>query len=233
MNHLALRDISYGLYVVTSRSGEKLNGQIANAVFQASALPEKIAVCLNKENLTHQCILDSGCLTVSVLEEQTPMTFIGTFGFKSGRDVDKFAGVSWITGATGCPVVTDHSLSYIEARVISTSDAGTHTVFLADIVAAEVLKPGRPLTYAYYHEVKNGTSPKNAPTWDAGKPAQTEPPKESAMQKYVCNICGYIYDPDQGDEDGNIVAGTPFEDLPESWACPVCGAGKDEFSPED
>ena len=94
----AFRSLSYGLYVVTSRDGERLNGQIANAVMQVTSSPPQIAVALNKENLTHDFVSKSGVLAVSVLEEETPMTFIGLFGFRSGRDVDKLSQVNYDTG---------------------------------------------------------------------------------------------------------------------------------------
>lgn len=227
----ALWDISYGLYVVTSFSGDKLNGQIVNTVFQVSNKPAKIAVSINKENLTHEYILASGKLAVSTLEEDTPLPFIGIFGFKSGREIDKLSQAQHKTGVTGCPLVTEHALSIMEGTVIGSADAGTHTVFIVEVRSAEVLKQGKPLTYAYYQDVKKGKAPKNAPTYKGDAPATEKPKEETKMQKYECGVCGYIYDPEKGDSEGNIPAGTPFEKLPESWTCPVCGASKSEFSP--
>ncbi len=231
----ALWDISYGLYVVTSISGGRKNGQIVNTVFQVSADPPKVAVSINKDNLTHQYITDSGVFAVSVLEQATPLPFIGLFGFKSGREVDKFAGLDCGEGHTGCPMVTEHSLAVFECKVVASADAGTHTIFVGEVLDAEVLRAGTPLTYAYYQEVKKGKASKNAPTYK-GDQAATEKSDdkrvEVSMQKYVCGVCGYIYDPAQGDPDGGIAAGTAFEDLPEDWTCPVCGASKDEFAPE-
>jgi len=161
----ALWDITYGLYIVTSISGDRVNGQIANTVFQVSAEPPRIAVSINKNNLTHEYIEKSGILAVSVLEKDTPMPFIGTFGFKSGRDTDKFSKIAFKKGQMGCPLVTDNALSVFEAKVIGRTDTGTHTIFIAEIIGAEVLKKGSPLTYAYYQRVKNGKVPKNAPTY--------------------------------------------------------------------
>jgi len=237
MDSKALWSISYGLYVVTSIFDDKINGQIANTVFQVSGAPPRIAVSLNKDNLTHEYISQSGALTVSVLEESTPMPFIGIFGFKTGRDIDKFAQVQYKKGITGAPIVTDNAISVFEAKVTGKADAGTHTIFIADVVAAEVLKKGAPLTYAIYQDVKKGKSPKNAPTYKGHQgveePVNTKEIKGEDMKKYVCGICGYVYDPAEGDSEGNISAGTSFEDLPEDWVCPVCGAGKDDFSPEE
>jgi len=224
MNLKALHTISYGLYVIGSTKGDRLNAQIANTVIQVSSQPPLISVCINKENLTHEYIKSSGAFSVSVLSQETPLSFIGHFGFKSGRDMDKFEGVNYKIGQTQVPIVLDHTLAYMEARVTQQVDAGTHTVFIGQLVAAEVLREGAPMTYAYYHQVKRGTTPKTAPSY-------IEERREAApkMAKYECSVCGYIYDPEMGDPDGGIPPGTPFEKLPEDWVCPVCGASKDEF----
>ena len=227
----AFYDISYGLYVVTSVKDGKPNGQIANTVFQVSGKPAKVAVSISKENLTHDYIMASKVLAVSTLEEETPMPFIGLFGFKSGRDIDKLSQAAHTTGVTGCPCVTENTLSYLEGTVIDSADAGTHTVFIVEVKAAKVLKKGTPLTYAYYQDVKKGKASKNAPTYKGEAPLSEPEKKETTMQKYECSVCGYIYDPENGDADGNIPAGTPFENLPEDWSCPVCGASKSDFNP--
>ena len=162
----AFRDLSYGLYIVTSFKGDRLNGQIVNTVIQVTSEPPRVAVIINKKNLTHEFIVKSKVFGVSVLEESAPMAFFGPFGFKSGRDFDKFDKVSFKRGSTGCPLITDHSLSVLEAEVIDRLDLGSHTIFIADVLSSEVLKPGRPLTYQFYHEQLKGKSPKNAPTFE-------------------------------------------------------------------
>jgi ferric-chelate reductase [NAD(P)H] len=161
----AFRDLSYGLYIVTSRDQEKINGQIVNTAIQVTSDPPRLAVIINKKNLTHALITKSRIFAVSVLEESTPLTFIGPFGFRSGRDIDKFAKVLFKEGVTGCPLVTDHALSVVEAKVFDQIDLGTHTIFVGDVVNSEVIKDGRPLTYQYYHENLKGKSPPNAPTY--------------------------------------------------------------------
>lgn len=224
MNLKALYKLGYGLYVLCSKKGDRLNGQIANAVFQVCSEPPIIAVALNKQNLTNEFVSASKVFTVSILSQDTPLNFIGGFGFKSGREVDKLKGVGYKLGETGAPVVLDNTLAYLEAKVINQVEVGTHTVFIGEIVAADVVKEGEPMTYAYYHEVKRGTTPKTAPSYIAEK-------KEAApkMAKYKCTVCGYIYDPELGDPDGGIKPGTPFENIPDDWVCPVCGASKDQF----
>lgn len=227
----ALWVLSYGLYVVASRDGDRLNGQIANTVFQVTAEPPRIAVSISKENLTHEYISRSGIFSVSVLDVNTPMTFIGLFGFKSGRDVEKLSDVEYELGGAGCPVVTENALAVLEVRVIDRVDVGTHTVFTGEVVSARVLREGEPLTYADYHRIKKGKAPKNAPTYRG----EGEKPRGEGkgMEKYVCDVCGYVYDPVEGDPEHGVKPGTPFKDIPDSWVCPVCGATKDQFSPKD
>ncbi|MFH1826258.1 MAG: rubredoxin [bacterium] len=221
MNSETFRKISYGLYIVTAKSGDKVNGQIVNTVFQVAAEPATIAVSINKNNLTHEVLSAGRKFAVSILEKDTPMTLIGQFGFKSGRDINKFEGIKTKVGKTGLPIVLDHALGYIEAEVIGQLDAGTHTVFLGKVVEAETLNSAEPMTYAYYHDVKRGKTPKNAATYIK---------EESVMAgKYVCKVCGYIYDPVVGDPDSGIKPGTQFADIPDSWVCPVCGADKTQF----
>ena len=161
----ALWDLSYGLYIVTSTDGEKHNGQIVNSAFQVTNTPPQIAVCINKENLTHEYIQKTGKFGMSVLEKDTPMLFMGPWGFKSGRTVDKFQGVNYKTGGTGVRLITDHSLSIIEAKVTATQDVGTHTLFIGEVINSEVLKDGELLTYEYYQKEKKGKAPKSAPTF--------------------------------------------------------------------
>ena len=228
MNLKALRNLSYGLYVVSSRKGDRFNGQIANTVMQVTSEPPTVAVCINKQNLTHEFITESKTFTASMLSQDTPLSFIGHFGFKSGRELDKFKDVNYRLGESKAPVVLDHTLAYLEARVINQVDVGTHTIFIGELVGADVLREGEPMTYAYYHQVKRGTTPRTAPSY-------IEERKEvaSRMAKYRCTVCGYVYDPEVGDPDGDIKPGTPFEDIPDTWVCPVCGASKDQFEKEE
>jgi rubredoxin len=168
--------------------------------------------------------MESKVFTASVISHDAPLSFIGHFGFKSGRDMDKFEGIDYKLGQTRAPIILDHILAYVEARVVNQVDVGTHSIFIGELVGADVLRQGKPMTYAYYHQVKRGTTPKTAPSY-------IEEKKEAApkMAKYECTVCGYIYDPELGDPDGGIKPGTPFEEIPDDWVCPVCGARKDQF----
>lgn len=163
MDTRTLHLISYGMYIVCSKRGDRINGQTANTVIQVASEPPTISVCINKQNLTHEFISESGVFTVSVISQDAPLKLVGGFGFKSGRDVNKFDGVNYKTGSTGVPVVLDGTLGYLEARVIGSADAGTHTLFIGEVVDAQMIGEGEPMTYAYYHLVKRGTTPKTAP----------------------------------------------------------------------
>ena len=224
MNTKALYKLNYGIYVVSSKKDDKFNAQIANTVFQITSEPPTIAVSINKNNLTHEFIEASGVFTASVLCQDTPLSFIGHFGFKSGRDIDKFKGIGYEIGVTQAPIVLDNAVAYMEAKVIQHLDVGTHTIYIGEVVNADVISEKTCMTYEHYHQVKGGTTPKTAPSYISEKQEKGE-----GMIKYRCTVCGYIYDPEMGDTESNVPPGTPFEKLPDNWQCPVCGAVKDEF----
>ena len=237
MNLKTLHKISYGLYIVSSKKDSKFNGQIANTVFQLTAEPPTIGVCINKNNLTHEYIQESKVFTVSILSTQATMKFIGLFGFKCGRDIDKFKDVGYKIGKTGTSIVLNNTIGYLECEVINSMDAGTHTLFVGKLVDAEIINDKEPMTYEYYHKVLKGRAPKTATTYIKEEPEKLnksdKPKKESKMAKYKCTVCEYIYDPEKGDPDSGIKPGTPFEEIPDDWVCPVCGVGKDKFEKED
>ena len=226
MNKTAFFKLSYGLCIITSGREGKFNGQIANTVFQVTSEPATIAVSINKQNYTHECIAESKCFSVSILEEATPMTMIGQFGFKCGRDLNKFDGIAARAGQTGVPIVTGHACAFIEAEVINAFDCGTHTIFLGKVADCDLLAGGEPMTYAYYHQIKGGKAPKTAPTYQAETPKPAAPAVASAA-RYRCQVCAYLYDPEEGGSKA-----PSFENLPEAWVCPVCGDPKGRFEKE-
>ncbi|MCF7936572.1 MAG: flavin reductase family protein [Synergistales bacterium] len=160
----ALFRLTYGLYVVGSTWQGHHNAQIANAVMQITGDPLCVTTCLHKDNLTTEYVGKSGVFSVSVLEHEVPMTYIGRFGFKCGRDEDKCSAVNLKEGPTGSPLFLDWTLAVLDARVIHAADVHTHRLFVGEVQSAEIVKEGTPLTYADYHKVKKGKSQKNAPT---------------------------------------------------------------------
>lgn len=161
----ALFRMTYGMYVVCTEFSGKKNGQVANTVMQITGEPVQIVICLNKANYTAELIQKSGVFSVSMLGQEVPMTFIGQFGFKCGRDIDKFVGVNFQTMATGVPLVTDWSIATLEARVKQAVELPTHMLFIGEVTCALCLREGEPLTYADYHRIKRGKSPNTAPTF--------------------------------------------------------------------
>ncbi len=226
----ALHKLSYGLYVVSSKKGDKLTGQIANTVFQITSSPATAAVSINKENFTHECIEDFKHFGVSILTESADMQLIGRFGFKSGRDMEKFDGVKSKTGETGVPLLLEHTSALLEFKVIEKFDLFTHTLFIGELVNAEIISDENVMTYEYYHRIKGGKAPKSAPTYIEEKKEIKK--EDGKMKNYKCSVCGYVYDPQKGDPDNGIEPGTSFDDLPDDWVCPVCGVGKDQFEEE-
>jgi rubredoxin len=170
---------------------------------------------------------------VSVLKQDANQNIIGTFGYKSGKDIEKFENIEHLETGNETPVVTQDSIAWFECKVVKQVDVGTHILFIAEVIDNDILEnDGEPLTYSYFHKIKKGMAPKNAPTYvdpDLLKKEKAESPE--GMKKYRCLACGYIYDPALGDEDAGIPPGTPFEDLPDDWVCPTCGSAKDMFEP--
>lgn len=165
MDTRAFHKLSYGMYVVASGREGDCNAQIANTVFQITAEPPGMGISINKQNYTHEFLEKSGLFSVSVITEEADMLFIGRFGFRCGRDFPKLEGIKSMIGTTGVPIVTQNACAFIEGRIIRRLDCGTHTLFLGEVLNADILSEAAPMTYAYYHLVKKGKSPKTAPTY--------------------------------------------------------------------
>jgi flavin reductase (DIM6/NTAB) family NADH-FMN oxidoreductase RutF/rubredoxin len=230
MNMRAVQKMCYGVYIISSKKDDKLNGQIANTAFQITSEPATVAISINKQNLTHEYIETSKVFTISILSNEAPMTLIGNFGFKSGRDINKFQSIHYRLGVTGAPIVLDQTVAFMECEVLSSTDVGTHTIFIGKIIDCDSISDAEPMTYAYYHQIKGGKSPKTAPTYVKEEPELT---RTAPLGKYKCKICGYVYDPGKGDTDGGIKPGTSFEEVPDTWTCPICNAPKSEFEKEE
>lgn len=216
----ALFKLTYGLYLVSSGSRENGNGYISNTVFQVTSEPPRFACCCHRDNHTAELIKTSGLFSVSVLKQDTAASTIGTFGYRSGKDVDKFKGMDVRYGETGVPIVLNDAIATLEFRLYETIDLGTHLMFLGELIHAEILDDeSEALTYQYYRTAKKGAAPKNAPTYiDISK---LEKKLEEDVSRYECPVCGYIYD--------EAKEARKFDDLPDDWVCPVCGEDKSGF----
>jgi flavin reductase (DIM6/NTAB) family NADH-FMN oxidoreductase RutF/rubredoxin len=226
--------ISYGLYVVTTRSGNMKGGYIANTVFQVTATPPNFAISCNKDNYTAGLIMQSKVFGFSVLSEKANPALIGNFGYKSGRDFDKFEGVNYINGISGIPIVTDSSVAWFECRVSQSYEVGSHIIFIGEVIDNGIIEEkGKPLTYSYYREVLKGYSPKNAPTYIEKEKSEVVSAKIKLKEEvWQCQLCRYEYEEAKGDPISGIPPGTSFADLPEDWVCPICGADKSSFEKE-
>jgi len=223
LNTDALFTLNCGMYIISSGYDGKYNGMIINALVQVTAFPNQIIASVNKESLTLEYIKKSGLYNISVLDKDAPLQLIGRFGFQTGRKVDKFVNTPNLLGKNGIPVVSEHTVSYMETKVISKLDAGTHVLFLGEVLESEFLTKAEPMTYNYYRDVKGGKVPRTAATYHAEEAEKTE------IERYRCTICGYIYDSRYGDPDSGIQCGVAFHDLPDNWVCPICGVGKEKF----
>lgn len=213
MNMEALIKLTYGLYVVSTMDGKKPTGCVINTAMQITAEPPAMAISMNRENYTNECIKKEGRFAISIFSEASDPRAIGVFGFQSGRNTDKFSQIPYEI-KNNLPVLKD-SCGYIICKVINSVEVYTHTLFVAEIEEAEVFACDfAPMTYAYYHSVVKGKTPKNAPT---AKIYENEENK-NGQTVYRCKICGYEYE-----------GSTPFEQLPDDWKCPICGEPKNSF----
>lgn len=183
MNDKAMTKIMYGLFILTAKDGEKDNGCVVNTVAQVTYKPDKIAVAVNKENLTHDMIMKTGVFNVSVLTENSKFETYKHWGFQSGKDTDKTESIEFSRSENGLIYLTEDTNAFISAKVCTSVDLGTHTMFIADVTDAEVLSDENSVSYEYYQ--------KNI------KPA----PEKSVKKGFICKICGYIYEGDTLPED--------------------------------
>ena len=239
----AFHKISYGLYLVASEYREKKTGYIANTVFQVTSEPPQLAISCHKNNRSAQTILDSGIFSVSVLKKEVNMKILGDFGFMSSNDMDKFSGIKTTTAKTGAPIVLDSSMAWFDCKVVNSVDLGSHYLIIGEVLDSDEISDEEPLTYQHYREKYKMLSPKNSPTYLEKSLLDAE--KETALvaeliseqehehvfngESYVCAICGFTYNPEEGDPSMGIPPGTPFEELPEDYKCPICNAGKEYF----
>ena len=205
MNKEVLKKISYGVYVVTTNNDTKPTGCIVNSIMQITQ--DTIALSVNHQNYTNESIKKNKRFAISILSKDTDDNIIPIFGFQSGRDINKCENVETID-IKGIKVIKN-SIGYLICELIDTMETSTHSLFLAKITDGDIIENKEPMTYAYYHEVKKGKSPKTAPTY-------IEEKIENNELIYRCTICGYIYKGDINKENDDYV-------------CPICKKPKSFF----
>ncbi|WP_296028548.1 flavin reductase [uncultured Treponema sp.] len=177
MDNKAMFNLSYGLFILTAKDGSKDNGCIVNTVGQVTSQPNRISLTVNKVNYTHDMILKTKEFNVSVLAENSKFETYKHWGFQSGRNVDKLESISFKRSANGLVYIAEETNAFLSAKVVSTLDLGTHTLFIADVTDGEVLSQVPSATYSFY---QNNIKP---------KPASTEKKKG-----FICTVCGYVYE---------------------------------------
>lgn len=201
MDEKALYKLSYGLYIISSSYQGKDAGCVVNTLHQVTASPVQVSVAVNKNNYTAEIMQKAGRFDAVVLTQDVDMEVIGTFGFYSSKDSDKFAKHAYVRDAHGIPYVKEHTAATLGCRIVQTLDIGSHILFIGEVEEAQVTSDEDVMTYAYYHLVKNGKTPKNASSYQASQ--------ETKKVGWRCSICGYVYEGDP---------------LPEDFICPICGA---------
>ncbi len=199
MDSKVMQKLSYGLFVLTAKDGDKDNGCIINTAVQVTSEPNRITIAVNKGNYTHDMVLKTGVFNVSILSEAAKFDTFKHFGFQSGRDTDKAVGITYKRSANDVIYLDSAEVNaYISAKVIQSIDLGTHTLFIADVTDGEILNPEASATYAYY--------------FAHIKPAPGA--SQESKKGWICTICGYIYEGDP---------------LPADFICPVCKHPASDF----
>ena len=215
----AFHSLSYGMYVIGARFDNRDYGCVANTFAQVTSSPLQVSVALNKENATTAAVRAAGRFTASCLSEQVDMQLIGTFGFHTSTELDKFAQHASARDEAGMPYLAEQCCAWFSAKVVSELDLGTHVLFVGAVEeCAKVADAAAPMTYAFYHQVKGGKTPPKASSYlgdeqVSATPAEsneTEQPKEA----WRCTIGGHM---------------EYVDELPDDFVCPVCGVGKEFF----
>jgi rubredoxin/flavin reductase (DIM6/NTAB) family NADH-FMN oxidoreductase RutF len=234
MKYKAFHKLSYGLYIIATEFEGRKAGYIGNTAFQITSSPAQIAISCHKNNAT----------TGFILKKESETSLIGEFGFMTSSDFDKFKKVDSITAKSGAPIVLNSTIAWFDCKVVNSVDVGSHILIIGEVLDSDVISGDEPLTYDYYRMKYKMLAPKNAPTFVESEKLENEITLEvetkkvpvskaetkSELSVHTCTICGFQYNPEEGDPAMGIAPGTPFEDLPEDYKCPICNAGKEYFT---
>ena len=179
----SLNNIGYGLYVITSNDGVRDNGLIVNTVSQVTNTPNRIAVTINKDSYSHHVIKQTGVMNLNCLTVDAPFHVFENFGFRSGRESDKFEGIEELRSENGLRFLPRYINSFISLKVESYVDLGTHGMFICSITESRVISGVETMSYSYYH---SNVKPK---------------PDTAGRKGFVCRICGYVYEGDELPDD--------------------------------
>lgn len=215
----AFHSLSYGMYVIGTRCDGRDYGCVANTFAQVTSSPLQVSVALNKDNATTAAVRQAGRFTASCLSEQADMQLIGTFGFHTSTELDKFAQHASARDEAGMPYVAEQCCAWFSARVVSELDLGTHVLFVGEVQeCAKVADAAAPMTYAFYHQVKGGKTPPKASSYLGEEQPAAAPAESTAAEQpkaaWRCTICGHM---------------EYIDELPDDFVCPVCGVGKEFF----
>lgn len=202
MDKKALYSLSYGVFMLSTKAGDKINGCITNTCMQVANSPTRVAISVLNSNYTCELIKESGYFALSILDQTVTFETIKYFGFQSGRDVNKFEDLTPPTDQNGIPYLGWQSCAVISCKVVSSEDLGSHTLFIAEVEDAKVLSENAPLTYADYQSKV--------------KPKPEKKAEDKKIVGWRCKICNYVYN---GSE------------LPADYTCPLCGHGAEDFEP--
>ena len=202
MDNKALYNLTYGVFMLAAKAGDKVNGCITNTCIQVANSPTRVAISVLNTNYTCDLIKEGGVFCLSLLDKTCTMETIRHFGFQSGRDVDKFGHIRPKLDGNGVPYLGWQSCAYLSCRVVSSQDLGSHTLFIAEVEDAQRLSDQEPLTYAYYQNVL--------------KPKPQPKAEDKKIVGWRCKICGYVYEGEQ---------------LPADFMCPLCGHPAEDFEP--
>lgn len=202
MDKKAFYNLTYGVFMLSTKVGDTVNGCVINTCIQVANSPERIAISVLNSNYTCELIKQSGKFALSILSEDCNFETIKHFGFQSGRNVNKFADFPAPTDIQGIPYLSWGTCAIISGKVVETIDLGTHSVFIAEVTDAIIINEKAPLTYADYHARL--------------KPQPEKADKSKKIVGWRCKICNYVYE---------------GEELPEDYLCPLCGHGVEDFEP--
>ncbi len=215
----AFHSLSYGMYVIGTHAQNRDFGCVVNTFAQVTSSPMQVSVALNKENATTAAVREAGRFTASCLSEDATMELIGTFGFHTSTELDKFAQYASARDAAGMPCVAEQVCATFSAKVVTELDLGTHVLFIGEVDEAHKVEgTAEAMTYAFYHQVKGGKTPPKASSYlgeEAPAPAAAASGAGAAPKvAWRCTICGHM---------------EYVDELPDDFVCPICGVGKEFF----